>query len=106
MASHVAVVFADGQRVDYELSDAEVARFDRVTAHEWLGEQFEIAGCVPSNPVGKLLMADRIVGLAKEQSRRDFDPPTPWLKDFLAATAAALQTPVVTIDLGSDSIGY
>jgi hypothetical protein len=106
MACHLAVVFPDGQRVDYDLGDAEVARFDRVSAHEWLGEQFEIAGCVPANPVGKLLMADRIIGLAKEQSRRDFDPPTPWMKDFLAATAAALHAPVITIDLGNDTLGY
>lgn len=106
MACHLSVVFADGQRVDYELHDAEIARFDRDEAKNWLGREFEAAGCVPSNPVGKLLLADRIVGLAKEQPRRDFDPPSPWMKDFLAAAAAALDRPVVIIDLASDSLGF
>jgi hypothetical protein len=106
MACHLAVVFADGERLDYELSDADVSRFDQDAAHAWLGEEFEAAGCVPSNPVGKLLLADKIVSLAKAQSRRIFDPPTPWMKDFLAATAAALRCPVVTIDVGNHTLGY
>jgi hypothetical protein len=106
MACHLSVVFADGQRMDYELHDAEIARFGRDEAKNWLGQEFEAAGCVPSNPVGKLLLADRIIGLAKEQSKRDFDPPSPWMKEFLAATAAALNCPVVTIDLGNDTLGY
>lgn len=106
MTCHVSVIFADGQRVDYEVHGAEIARFDRDGAKHWLGEQFEAAGCVPSNPMGKLLLADRIIGLAKEQPKRDFDPPSPWMKDFLAATAAALNCPVVTIDLGSDTLGF
>lgn len=106
MTCHVSVVFDDGQRIDYEVHDAEIARFSREEAKNWLGREFEAAGCVPSNPVGKLLLADRIIGLVKEQPKRDFDPPGPWMKDFLAATAAALACPVVTIDLGADTLGF
>lgn len=106
MTHHVSVIFADGQRIDYDLHDDEVSRFGREEAKHWLGQEFEAAGCVPANPVGKLLLADRIIGLAKEQPRRAFDPPTPWVRDFLAATAAALGRPVVTIDLASDTLGF
>jgi hypothetical protein len=71
-----------------------------------LDREYEAAGCVPSNPVGKLLMADKIVSLAKSQSRRAFDPPSPWVSDFLRATAAALERPLITIDFGQHTLGY
>jgi hypothetical protein len=106
MTCHVSVLFAEGQRIDYEVQDAEISRFSHEEAKDWLGREFEAAGCVPSNPVGKLLLADRIIGLANVQPKRNFDPPSPWMKDYLAATAAALNCPVVTIDLGSHTLGY
>jgi hypothetical protein len=106
MGCHLTIVFADGERIDYELSDAEIGGMDARAAHAWLDREYEGAGCVPSNPVGKLLIADKIVSLAKSQSRRAFDPPSPWVKDFLRATAAALARPLITIDFGQQTLGY
>jgi hypothetical protein len=106
MACHLSLVFSDGVQIDYELSDAELAGMDARAAHDWLDHEYEAAGCVPGNPVGKLLMADKIVSLAKSQSPRAFDPPNPWAKDFLRATAAALQRPLITIDCGQHTLGY
>jgi hypothetical protein len=106
MACHLTIAFADGERLEYELSDADVARFTPEAAHAWLGEEFEAAGCVPSNPMGKLLVADRIVGLAKAQPRRMFEPGNVWGQDFIRAAAAALRRPVVTIDLINHSLGF
>jgi hypothetical protein len=106
MACHLSIVFADGEQMDYELSDAEIGNLDARAAHAWLDEEYEAAGCVPSNPVGKLLIVDKIVSLAKSQSRRSFDPPSAWVKDFLRATAAALERPVITIDCGLHTLGF
>jgi len=106
MACHLSVVFADGEQLDYELSDAELGGMTVAAAQDWLDREYEAAGCVPTNPVGKLLMADKIVGLAKSQSRRAYSPPGAWVKDFLRATAVALQRPVVTIDFGRHTLGF
>ena len=106
MACHVTVVLFDGERLEFDVADADLARFDHRSAHDWLGREFEDAGCVPSNPVGKLLAADKIISLAKSRSRIAFENPTPWTRDYLAATAAALGRPMVTIDLGAHSLGY
>jgi hypothetical protein len=106
MACHVTVVFADGERLEYDIADAEIARYSHDSAHEWLGREFEEAGCVPSNPVGKLLAADKIITLAKSRSRLTFENSTPWLRDYLAATAAVLDRSMVTIDLGNHTLGY
>jgi hypothetical protein len=106
MVCHVTVVFSDGERLEFDVADADVARFSHDSAHQWLGREFEEAGCVPSNPVGKLLAADKIITLAKSRSRHTFESPTPWVRDYLAATAAALGRPMVTIDLGAHALGY
>jgi hypothetical protein len=106
MACHITVVFADGERLEYDVADADIARYSHDTAHEWLGREFDEAGCVPSNPVGKLLAADKIITLAKSRSRLAFENPTPWLRDYLAATAAVLDRPMITIDLGNHTLGY
>jgi hypothetical protein len=52
------------------------------------------------------LAADKIITLAKSRSRHTFESPTPWVRDYLAATAAALGRPMVTIDLGAHALGY
>ena len=106
MACHLSVIFGDGTRVDHQLSEVEVREVDSQVAHAWLDREYENAGCVPTNPVGKLLMADKILGLAKSQPQRSFDPPSPWVKDFMRATAAALGRPVITIDIGRYTVGF
>jgi len=106
MACHLSVVFADGEQLDYELSDTDVGGMDVAAAQDWLDREYEAAGCVPSNPVGKLLMADKIVSLAKSQSRRAFSPPSAWVKDFLRATAVALERPLIRIDVGQHTLGF
>jgi hypothetical protein len=105
-ACHLTIAFADGERLEFELHEADVARFSADAAHQWLGEEFEAAGCVPSNPMGKLLAADKVVGLAKAQPRRVFESPTAWTRDYLCAVAASLGRPVVTIDLANHTLGY
>lgn len=106
MPCRITILFSDGQEVDAEVTDAEIARFTHDSAHQWLGREFEEAGCVPSNPMGKLLAADKIVTLAKSRTRAVFQSGSPWVRDFLAATAAVLERPMVTIDLADRTLGY
>jgi hypothetical protein len=106
MACHLTVVFADGERLEYELGDADLAGLGADEAHRWLGEEFEAAGCVPSNPMGKLLAADKIVSLAKSRQQREFQPASPWVQNYLRAAAVALGRPVVTVDLANHSLGF
>jgi len=106
MSCRITILFVDGHTLETQVDDADVARFSHDSAHEWLGREFEEAGCVPSNPVGKLLAADKIVTLAKSRTRTVFESRTPWVRDYLAATAAALGRPMVTINLAEHTLGY
>lgn len=106
MGCHVTVVTGSGERYEFELSDADLAGMDSRRAQDWLGQEFEAAGCVPTNPVGKLLLADKIICLAKTQNEDAFAEPTPWVNGFVRAAAAAIGRAVLTIDLGNHSLGY
>lgn len=106
MPCRITMLFSDGQELETQVSDAEIARFTHASAHHWLGREFDEAGCVPSNPMGKLLAADKVVGLAKSRTRAVFESNTPWVRDYFAATAAALEKPLVTINLIEHTLGY
>lgn len=106
MGSHVTIVAASGERFEFELHDADLAGLNARQAQEWLGQEFEAAGCVPTNPVGKLLLADKILCLAKTQNETAWAEPTPWAKQFVRAAVASIGRNVLTIDLGNHSLGY
>lgn len=106
MGCHVTIVAASGERYEFELHDADLAGLDARQAQEWLGQEFEAAGCVPTNPVGKLLLADKILCLAKTQKEAAYAEPSPWAKQFVRAAATAIGRAVLTIDLGNHSLGY
>lgn len=106
MGCHVTVIAASGERYEFEVSDADLSGMDARKAQDWLGHEFEAAGCVPTNPVGKLLLADKILVLAKTQKDAAFAEPTPWATNFVRAAAAAIGRALLTIDLGAHSLGY
>jgi hypothetical protein len=106
MPCRITMLFSDGQELETQVTDAEIGRFTHATAHQWLGREFEEAGCVPSNPMGKLLAADKIVTLAKSRTRAVFESDSAWVRDYFAATAAALDRPMVTINLADNTLGY
>lgn len=106
MNSHVTVVLVNGERIEFELSDKELAGFEYRAAHDWLGREYEAAGCVPTNPMGKLLLADKVLSLAKSRPERIFTEPDAWTHTFLRAALRAIERPVLTIDLANNSLGY
>ncbi len=106
MSCHITVILPDGTPQNFELHEAELAGMDSRQAQDWLGQEFEAAGCVPTNPVGKLLLADKILCLAKTQSPQAYAQATPWVKAFLRAAACAMGRPLLTIDLARHSLGY
>jgi hypothetical protein len=106
MSCHITVILGNGHSHDFALHDAELG-MDVHQAQDWLGQEFEAAGCTPTNPVGKLLLADKILCLAKTQPPEAYAQPTPWVKEFLRAAACALGgRPLLTIDLARHALGY
>ena len=106
MACEIIFVLAAGDRYEFQLSDADLSGCDKRTADDWLGREFAAAGCEPSNPMGKLILPDKLLQLARTIPAKTLAQPTPWLKDYLRAVACALGKPLVSIDLVESRIGY
>jgi hypothetical protein len=101
MSSIVVVVF-DRSR-DYEL--IAHAGTSREEANRWLDAQWEALECEPSNPMGKVLVLDRILGIAHYAGEKRFATPSEWSKQYADAVATVLGRPVVRVDIADRVVG-
>lgn len=101
MSSIVTVVF-DRSR-DYELiAHAGLSRED---ANRWLDAQWEALECEPTNPMGKVLVLDRILGIAHYAGEKRFASPSEWTQQYANAVAAVLDRPSVRVDIADRVVG-
>lgn len=101
MSSIVCVVF-DRSR-DYEL--IAHAGASREEAHRWLDAQWEELECEPSNPMGKVLVLDKILGIARFAGEKRFSAGGAWPQLYADAVATVLERPVVKIDIAERIVG-
>jgi hypothetical protein len=101
MSSIVVVVF-DRSR-DYEL--IAHAGASREEANRWLDAQWEALECEPTNPMGKVLVLDRILGIAQYAGEKRFATPGEWAKQYADAVATVLERPVVRVDVANRVVG-
>ena len=62
-------------------------------------------GSEPLRPTGKLLLADKVLVVARDAGPRLLNDPQ-WSREFARAASAALDKPVVRIDLGAMTVSY
>ncbi|MEW6163733.1 MAG: hypothetical protein AB1642_01585 [Pseudomonadota bacterium] len=101
MSSIVSVVF-DGTR-EYEL--IAHAGGSREEASRWLDEQWDDLDCEPSNPMGKVLLLDKILCVAKYAGEPRFAAPGDWSQRYANAVATVLERPVVRVDIAGRVVG-
>lgn len=101
MSSIVSVVF---DRVhEYEL--IAHAGMSRDAANQWLNAQWEELECESTNPMGKVLVLDKILGIAEYGGENRFAKPGEWASHYANAVAAVLQRPAVRVDVADHMIG-
>ena len=101
MSSIVTVVF-DRSR-DYELIAHDAA--SREEANRWLDAQWEALECEPTNPMGKVLVLDRILGIAQYAGEKRFATPDEWTQHYANAVATVLGRPAVRVDVADRVVG-
>lgn len=107
MSQHPTVTVAFGAEREYEFTvhEADTAGFDKDKARSWLSQEFENLECTPSNPMGKILVLDMILNVAKYGGEERFKQAGDWAKKFVAATSVALGRPVVRVDVAQFVVG-
>jgi hypothetical protein len=101
MSSIVCVVF-DHTR-EYEI--IAHGGGSREEANRWLDEQWEELDCEPSNPMGKVLVLDKILCIAKYGGEKRFAAPGEWTQRYADAVATVLERPVVRVDVAERVVG-
>lgn len=101
MSYTVTVVFGGNREYEFTPHDAEVAAMTKEQARSWLAKEFEVLECTPSNPMGKVLLLDMILNVAKDGGENRFEQATHWAKKFAVVTAAGLDRPAVRIDVSA-----
>ena len=101
MSSIVNVVFEHNR--EYELiAHAELSREE---ANRWLNAQWEELECEPSNPMGKVLVLDKILSVAKYGGEKRFASPGEWSQRYADVVATVLERPVVRVDVAEHVVG-
>lgn len=105
MSYNVTVVFGGDREYEFALHDAEVASTTKEQARTWLASEFEALECTPSNPMGKVLVLDMVLNVAKYGGESRFEQGAEWAKKFALMTAAALDRPAVRVDVHAFVVG-
>ena len=103
MRSEVCVTQDEHTEWRFELDHA--APMSNAEAHDWLDAQFTQLGSEPLRPSGKLLLADKVLVVARDAGARLLGDAQ-WGPQFARAASAALSRPVVRIDLRAMTVSY
>jgi hypothetical protein len=103
MQSEVRVI--QDERTEWAFELGQAAPMTNAEGRDWLDAQFGQLGSEPLRPTGKLLLADKVLVVARDAGPRLLNDAQ-WGQSFARATSAALGKPVVRIDLGAMTISY
>jgi hypothetical protein len=90
MSSTIVVSFGSDREYSFIVHDQDIQKLSKDQAQVWLAEEFEELECVPSNPVGKILLVDMILNVAKYGGEDRFRDKTQWALQFVNAVASTL----------------
>jgi hypothetical protein len=103
MRSEVKIVFGPGREVELVVDASEVLSFE--AARRWLDEQFVQHGCEPQRGAGKVLIADKILGVAAAVGPEGFDDAA-FALDYARAASGALSKALLRVDVPGASLSY
>lgn len=100
----LVVSFGEGREYVLTVAEREFAAMSAGEARQWLGRQFEEAGCEPSNPMGKLLPADLLLGVAAAAGETGFAQAGPWRDRYAAAALRLRETAALEVDVAAYAV--
>ena len=99
MAPTVTVKFTEDRRYELEGSERDLSASTPELARRWFEEQFVSLGCEPTNPTGKTLLVDKILGVARAMGERPFAGNDLSAREFARNALLALERNAVSIDI-------
>lgn len=105
MRSEVILVLDENN--EHRLDTRDWAPIDAQQGRQWLDQQFVELDCEPLRASGKVLLADKLVVVARAASRRaELLADGEWLRMYALAAQAVLSKPLIRVDVPAMSISY
>jgi hypothetical protein len=98
MRSTVTVVFNPRQCLDFDV-EVEPTPQSAQEAREWFDQTWLRLGCEPLRPSGKVLLLDKILGVADALGHTLLAQDAQQAQEYAERTALALDKPRVKVDL-------
>jgi hypothetical protein len=105
MSSQVLVDFGGGKQYQFHLTSNDVAAVSPNDAQGWLDEQWIALGCEPVRPSSKVLLLDKVLGVAREGGDQHFATNDAWAQSFIRNVARLVARPVVVVDVAGNRVG-
>ena len=106
MHQNVIVSFGKDKVYEYKLTPEDVAGHTGEQARRWFDQQFQELECDVPSPMGKVLVADRILSVARYAGERRFREHPDWAQQFARHAAAMMGREVIRVDVDKYSIAY
>jgi hypothetical protein len=105
MSYQVTVAFSGGKELEIHLLESDLIGLTPDRAHLWLDEEWIALECEPLNPVGKILLLDKILSVAKYGGEKRFVQNDEWARQFARCVALLLDRPAIRVDVAALIVG-
>lgn len=105
MRSVVTIEFSARHSLDITV-DVEPGAQSQAAARDWLESEWVRLGCEPLRPSGKVLMLDKILGVADALGHSALASDEDLARQFASQVALALERARVKIDLPGLEVGF
>ena len=106
MVYHVTVSFGKNKEYLFKFSQDDLAGNSPEEARRWLDKEYSELKCEPTNPMGKVLIIDKILDVARHGGEQRFIDGKSWATQFARCVALTLARDTVRVDIDAFSIGY
>lgn len=106
MLYHVTVSFGKDKEYLFKFSPSDLAEGSAEQARRWLDKEFAELKCEPSGLLGKVLIIDKILNIARCAGDQPFTDGKMWATQFARYTALALGRDTIRVDVEAFTIGY
>ena len=103
MQHEVIIKLPSGHELHVDVSHDDPMSAD--TARHWLDEQFVALECEPLRPTGKLLLADKVLVVARA-AQNHLQKDAAWRETYARAVSSALGRPVVRVDIPGMAVSF
>ncbi len=104
MRGTVIVSFARGRDYELRITAGDAPLPPAQEGELWLSQQFEELGCAPRSLVGKVLVLDKVLEVAREAGEKRFAGDIAWAEKYARAVLATLQRKSVRVDIAENTV--